>query len=332
MKTLLDVKDLHVTFGPRHGAIEILRGIDLSLVKGETLCLVGESGCGKSMTTLAVTRLLPKAAQLKAARIELDGIDLNTVSRREMTRIRGRKIGMIFQEPMTALNPCFTIGNQMTEAYLHHVSRNRREARERALHLLDRVGVTAAEQRLSQFPFQLSGGLRQRVMIAMALMCEPELLIADEPTTALDVTIQAQILRLLMSIQKEMGLGLLMITHDLGIVSRIADRIGIMYAGQIVEAGTADEIFDRPLHPYTQGLISCVPSKELHDEGKPLQSIPGTVPSLMGGIEGCAFRGRCAFARQDCIASIPLSGVDGEHAARCVLVEHAAGDGEVSHV
>ena len=333
MAELLNVEDLHVTLGAGADAYEILRGIDLTLVKGEAFCLVGESGCGKSMTTLALMRLLPKGATATAARIELAGSDLGKVPPREMAKIRGRRIGMIFQEPMTSLNPVFTIGDQMTEAYLRHVARDRRKARERALHLLDRVGVTAAEERLSQYPFQLSGGLRQRVMIAMALMCEPELLIADEPTTALDVTIQAQILRLLMDIQKEMGLGLLMITHDLGIVSRIADRIGIMYAGEIVETGTAAEIFGRPLHPYTRGLIACVPSMERHAEGRPLQTIAGTVPSLRKGtIEGCAFRSRCAFARDECREPVPFHPAGGGHAARCVLVRDREGKHEASHV
>jgi peptide/nickel transport system ATP-binding protein len=235
-----------------------------------------------------------------------------------MNKLRGEHMAMIFQEPMTSLNPVFTIGDQMTDVLRQHRPVSQREARERAIHLLTRVGIGRADQRLGQYPHQLSGGLRQRVMIAMALMCDPKLIIADEPTTALDVTVQAELLRLLMSLQDEFGMGLVLITHDLGIVSRMADRVAVMYAGQIVESGPAVSIFENPLHPYTQGLMACLPTpdrKRMHH----LRAIPGTVPSLVGQLSGCRFRDRCPYAQPVCENDIALRPYIHDRAYRCVL-------------
>src|SRR6187397_2944988 len=256
MSALLEIEDLEVTFGGRSAAV---RGASLTVERGETHCLVGESGCGKSVTALAVMNLLARNAVRRAGRLSLQGEDLLSLSDSGMARLRGNAMAMIFQEPMTSLNPAYTVGSQMTEVLRRHKGTSQRIATDRAADLLARVGITASGMRLGQFPHQLSGGLRQRVMIAMALMCDPDLLIADEPTTALDVTIQAQILRLLADLQRELGIALVLITHDLGIVARIAHRVAVMYAGEIVEAATADALFRHPRHPYTRGLISCIP-------------------------------------------------------------------------
>ena len=296
-----------------------MRGVSFCVERGETLCIVGESGCGKSMTALAVMGLLPRRARRSASRLALDGIDLLGASPAAMSDLRGNRMAMIFQEPMTSLNPAYTVGNQMEEMLLRHRKVARGEARERAMVLLEKVGITAAASRLAQYPHQLSGGLRQRVMIAMVLMCGPDLIIADEPTTALDVTIQAQILLLLAEVRKEFGMGLVLITHDLGIVARIADRVAVMYAGQIVEEGDVATVFRDPLHPYTRGLMDCIPVPGKVARGSRLGSIPGMVPSLVGELAGCSFRDRCGFSRAGCEADVALS-VDGAgHARRCIL-------------
>jgi peptide/nickel transport system ATP-binding protein len=238
-----------------------------------------------------------------------------------MSDIRGNRMAMIFQDPMTSLNPAYSIGNQLEESLLRHRKVTRREARDRAVYLLEKVGITAAESRLGQYPHQLSGGLRQRVMIAMGLMCGPELIIADEPTTALDVTIQAQILLLLADLQKEFGMALILITHDLGVVARVADRVAVMYAGQIVEAGTAAEVFERPTHPYTRGLLDCIPIPGKTEPGAQLGSIPGIVPSLIGHQHGCSFRERCALAHEACAVPevVPFLELGERRGYRCVL-------------
>ena len=299
-EALLDVRDLRVEIPLAAGTLQAVRGIDLSVARGETVCLVGESGCGKSLTALAVMDLLPTRAGRSARSLRFKGEDLARASHRRMNELRGDRIVMVFQEPMTALNPCWTIGEQLEEVLRRHRGASRAEARERAVFLLEKVGIQGAARRLAQYPHQLSGGLRQRVMIAMALMCGPDLVVADEPTTALDVTIQAQILLLLRQLQREFEMGLLLITHDLGIVARIADRVAVMYAGKIVETGTAAEVFASPRHPYTRGLLACVPVPGKTPRDQPLGSIPGTVPSLVGGIEGCAFRDRCPEAMSLC--------------------------------
>jgi len=300
LTTILDVQGLSVDIPVSAGVLHPVRGVSFSVDRGETLCIVGESGCGKSLTSLALMGLLPKTAIRTARRMNFLGTELTGLREREMARIRGGSMSMIFQEPMTSLNPSYTIGNQLEEVYLRHIERNRRAARDRAIFLLEKVGITAARNRLGQYPHQLSGGLRQRVMIAMALMCGPELIIADEPTTALDVTIQAQILHLLAELQDEFDMGLILITHDLGIVARVADKVQVMYAGKTVEEGPCRQVFDTPLHPYTQGLLRCIPVPGKTRRGARLGSVPGIVPNLVGDLRGCMFRNRCAFAREEC--------------------------------
>ena len=325
MSALLEVIDLTVDIPLTDGVLHPVRGISFSIERGETLCVVGESGCGKSLTSLAIMGLLPKRAKREASVLRIGDVDISKASQRQMANVRGNHMAMIFQEPMTSLNPAYTVGNQLEEAYLRHRSASRQEARERAIYLLEKVGITGAAERLKQYPHQLSGGLRQRVMIAMALMCGPGLIIADEPTTALDVTIQAQILLLLAELQREFEMGLLLITHDLGVVARVADRVAVMYAGQIVEQGAAKEVFERPLHPYTRGLMGCIPIPGKTQRGGHLGSIPGLVPSLVGDMHGCAFRDRCSHARASCAEFDQLKDLGGGRAYRCVMsVEDAA--------
>jgi peptide/nickel transport system ATP-binding protein len=321
LSALLHVDNLSVDIPVPAGMLHPVQSIGFSVDQGETLCIVGESGCGKSLTALAIMGLLPKAAVRTAARLTLDGEDILNTGERRMRDLRGNRMGMIFQEPMTSLNPAYTIGNQLEEALLRHRKVTRAKARERAVFLLEKVGITAAASRLRQYPHQLSGGLRQRVMIAMTLMCGPNLIIADEPTTALDVTIQAQILLLLAELQKEFHMGLILITHDLGVVARVADRVAVMYAGQIVESGTAEQIYRAPTHPYTQGLLDCIPIPGKTARGQPLGSIPGIVPSLVGAMAGCHFHERCAYAMADCAAgAVPMrQAVAPGHAYRCLL-------------
>ena len=317
----LDVQGLQVDIDTPRGPLHAVRDVSFQVRRGETLCLVGESGCGKSMTSLAVMGLLPKAARRTTRRLAVLGEDLSRAGRRRVNALRGNRMAMIFQEPMTALNPAYTIGAQLTEHYRHHRQAGRSQARDRAVELLEKVGIASAAQRLGQYPHQLSGGLRQRVMIAMALMCGPDLLIADEPSTALDVTIQAQILRLLADLQAELGIAMVLITHDLGVVARIAHRVAVMYAGQIVEEGPVHDLYAEPRHPYTRGLLDCIPIPGHTPPGARLGTIPGVVPSLVGALQGCAFADRCAHVRADCRQAIPLRGdADGQQ-WRCVL-EH----------
>ena len=319
MTALLEVRDLVVDIPLAAGMLHPVRGVTFTVDRGETLCIVGESGCGKSLTALALMALLPRRAKRTATTLTLDGIDLTQATDAELADLRGNRMAMIFQEPMTSLNPAYTIGNQLEEMLIRHRNASRAEARERAVFLLEKAGITAAASRLAQYPHQLSGGLRQRVMIAMALMCGPDLMIADEPTTALDVTIQAQILLLLAQLRREFGMGLVLITHDLGIVARVADRVAVMYAGQIVEHGTAAEVFRHPRHPYTRGLMGCIPVPGKVARGSPLGSIPGMVPSLIGAMSGCSFRERCGFRRDACNADIALIDYGQGHSARCIV-------------
>jgi peptide/nickel transport system ATP-binding protein len=318
---ILEVENLTIEIPVPSGMLHPVQDVSIHVDRGETLCIVGESGCGKSLTSLAIMDLLPNKAVRTCTKLELDGQNIMSISEREMSDIRGDRMGMIFQEPMTSLNPAYTIGNQLTETLMRHRKVSHEEARLRAVDLLEKVGITAAASRLGQYPHQLSGGLRQRVMIAMTLMCGPDLIIADEPTTALDVTIQAQILHLLASLQKEFMMGMILITHDLGVVARIADRVGVMYAGQIVESGTADQIYNAPTHPYTQGLLASIPIPGKTKRGEHLGSIPGIVPSLIGEMTGCHFASRCTYASDDC-RNDPISSQPAEsdgHRYRCIL-------------
>jgi peptide/nickel transport system ATP-binding protein len=315
---VLEVDGLSVDIATPSGPLHAVRDISFTIGRGEAVCLVGESGCGKSMTSLAIMGLLPPAVKRRARRLRFAGEDLQALSARRLNALRGDRITMIFQEPMTALNPAYTIGDQLAEVHRRHKRSSAAEAHDRAVFLLEKVGIASAAQRLGQYPHQLSGGLRQRVMIAMALMCGPDLLIADEPTTALDATIQAQILRLLADLQKEFGIALLLITHDLGVVARVANRVNVMYAGEIVESAGAQALFARPQHPYTRGLINCIPVPGRTQPGERLGSIPGTVPSLVGNLTGCLFRGRCSEARSVCAETAPERRL-GDHAYRCIL-------------
>ncbi|MBW7650603.1 ABC transporter ATP-binding protein [Anoxybacillus sp. ST4] len=295
MEKVLEVKDLHISFDVYGGEVQAVRGVSFDLYKGETLAIVGESGSGKSVTSKALMRLLPMPpAKIKQGQILLEGRDLTKLSEKEMQRVRGAEISMIFQDPMTALNPTMTIGKQITEVLLKHQQMTKAEAKARAIELLDLVGIKEPALRFKQYPHQLSGGMRQRIVIAIALACNPKVLIADEPTTALDVTIQAQILELIKDIQKKTGTSIIFITHDLGVVANVADRVAVMYAGKIVEKGTVDEIFYNPKHPYTWGLLASMPSLEHGDEE--LYSIPGTPPDLLNPPKGDAFAPRNAYA------------------------------------
>jgi peptide/nickel transport system ATP-binding protein len=313
---VLDVRNLHITLPTRAGTLQAVRGIDLRIERGATLGLVGESGCGKSLTALSLLRLLPRGARVQADRLAFDGEDLLAAPDRRMNALRGDRIAMVFQEPMTALNPTFTIGQQLMTVYRSH--RHDGGARERALHLLDRVGISQPQARLGQYPHELSGGMRQRVLIAMALMCGPELIVADEPTTALDVTIQKQILELLKTLQREMGLAVLLITHDLGVVSHYTDHVSVMYAGQIVESGATSQVLAAPGHPYTQGLLDSIPQVAQRSGAQRLPIIPGVVPALTQAPEACVFAPRCRHAAEVCAGPPPaLTAYQDQRLRRC---------------
>ncbi|MDP5220390.1 dipeptide ABC transporter ATP-binding protein [Ruegeria sp. 2205SS24-7] len=325
MKPLLEVKDLSVTLKLAEGDLTAVSGISLSVAKGETLGIVGESGSGKSISSLAVMDLLPKGTIRKATTMRFGETDLLSATPSQMASLRGNKIAMIFQEPMTSLNPVYTIGRQMTELMTLHKGVSKKVATDRAVELLEKVGITAARSRLSQYPHQLSGGLRQRVMIAMMLMCEPELIIADEPTTALDVTIQAQILNLLRELQQEMNMAMIIITHDLGVVARVSDKVSVMYAGQIVETGSVEEVFRHPVHPYTQGLLESIPVSGEINPGEELGSIPGLVPSLKTNFKGCRFANRCSKVIEICHNTlVDLNEISSGRLTRCLLSEAEA--------
>ncbi len=315
MTALLEIERLDVLFGK----LAAVRGASFQVRHGETHCLVGESGCGKSVTALAIMGLLPANAVRKAAGLRFDGVDIAGHNESAMSRLRGDRIAMIFQEPMTSLNPAYTVGSQMAEVLRRHRGASRQAAMDRAAELLERVRITSPGMRLGQYPHQLSGGLRQRVMIAMALMCGPELLIADEPTTALDVTVQAQILRLLADLQRDLGLAILLITHDLGVVARIAHRVSVMYAGEIVESAPVVDLFANPSHPYTRGLLSSVPVPGKVKRGDPLGSVPGMVPRVEQDFAGCAFRERCDLARPDCAGPIVRQSPTADHSYLCQI-------------
>jgi len=315
MSPLLSIEGLTVSFGSKR-PVRAVDGVDWSLAQGQTLGIVGESGSGKSVTAMASIGLLRGKGVSVAGRASLDGRDLLTLRPEALRRIRGRDIGMVFQDPMTSLNPVLTIGRQITEPLEIHLGLRTGAARSRAAELLRMVGIPAPELRLSEYPHRLSGGMRQRVMIAIAVACEPRLLIADEPTTALDVTIQAQILDLLRSLQKRLGMGLVLITHDLGVVAGMADRVAVMYAGRVVEEGPTDDVFRTPRSPYTAGLLSSIP--RLDDAlGRRLQPIRGRPPDARASRTGCSFRPRCNFAAVPCAESPPLRTFSPAHRAAC---------------
>ena len=303
---LLEISNLTVEFQTASGVFRAVDGVSLTCDKGEILAIVGESGSGKSVAMLAVMGLLPWTAKITADRMAFDGKDLAKMSARERRRIIGKDIAMIFQEPMSSLNPCFTVGYQLGETLRLHMGLNRAERRARSIELLQLVGIPAPEDRLSNFPHQMSGGMSQRVMIAMALACNPKLLIADEPTTALDVTIQAQILELLVRLQRENGMALVLITHDMGVVAETAERVQVQYAGQKVEEQPVKALFADPHHPYTAGLLASLPERAI--EGQRLPSIPGVVPGQFDRPPGCLFAPRCSFADAACLAKPPRQG------------------------
>ncbi|MFQ5330471.1 MAG: ABC transporter ATP-binding protein [Thermodesulfobacteriota bacterium] len=303
-ENLLEVSNLHTSFLTEDGTVEAVRGISFTLGEGRSLGIVGESGCGKSVTALSIMRLLQYPAQIKAGEVLYRGRDLLKLSNAEMMKIRGREIAMIFQEPMTALNPVFTIGNQIIEAITRHQGLTKRGAKERAAELLGLVGIPSPEMRVNEYPHQLSGGMRQRAMIAMALCCEPSLLIADEPTTALDVTIQAQILNLIAELQERFKMAMILITHDLGVIAEVVDEVAVMYAGRIVELTDTVALFKNPLHPYTIGLLNSMPRiGRGRGDSVRLQTIPGSVPRFLGNLTGCAFADRCPRAESECTMS-----------------------------
>lgn len=302
----IEVQDLNIEIRGGEGPFPVVSDMSLSVRPGETLCIVGESGCGKSMTALALLRLLPEAARITGGRILIHGEDFLSLPQRQVEDYRGARIAMIFQEPLTALNPVLRIGEQIAEGVRAHRKCSAREAHARAIEVLRLVQMPDPERRARQFPHELSGGMRQRAMIALALACEPGILIADEPTTALDVTIQAQILGLISSLQKRLGTALILITHDLGVVSEVADRVMVMYAGRKVEEATVCDLFDHPIHPYTIGLMGAVPgSGSSSQEGDRLADIPGTVPPLWNLPAGCAFAPRCPRASKRCLEERP---------------------------
>ncbi|SEI90033.1 peptide/nickel transport system ATP-binding protein [Bhargavaea ginsengi] len=314
---LLKVDGLKVRFKTDDGYITTVNGVSFSVKKGETLAIVGESGSGKSVTSLALMGILPPNGEVVDGDVTYKDKDLRTLSKKDYRKIRGNDISMIFQEPMTALNPVFTIGFQLREPLMLHEGLSKKEAQARGVEMLRNVGISDAEKVMGRFPHQLSGGMRQRVMIAMALSCNPELLIADEPTTALDVTIQAQILTLLRNLKESSNTSIMIITHDLGVVAELADRVIVMYAGEVVEVATVHELFESPQHPYTKGLLDSMP--KIHDVVNELYSIEGTVPNPAEMPQGCKFHPRCPFGDEECVQTHPnLLNVKGDHAARCI--------------
>jgi dipeptide transport system ATP-binding protein len=312
--SLLDIRNLTVEFQTAHGAFRAVDSVDLEVAEGDVVAIVGESGSGKSVAMLAVMGLLPWTATVTADRLTFDGRDLLAMSAKQRRTIIGKDMAMIFQEPMTSLNPCFTVGFQITEALKTHIGGTRAERRDRAIEMLDLVGIPAPETRLGAFPHQLSGGMNQRVMIAMSIACNPRVLIADEPTTALDVTIQAQILELLLALQRDRGMALVLITHDMGVVAETAQRVVVQYAGQQVERQEVVGLFTAPRHPYTAALLDALPERS---HGDRLPSIPGVVPGQLDRPEGCLFNPRCRFATEICRATPPTRSEDATASALC---------------
>ena len=316
MATLLEVKDLHTSFFTPAGEVKAVNGVSFNLDRRKTLGIVGESGSGKSVTAYSIMQILERTGKIVSGSVKFDGQELVNAGEKVMKTIRGNRISIIFQDPMTSLNPTYTIGHQLMEAILLHTDRNREQAKERAVEMLRLVNINEPEKRIKQYPFEFSGGMRQRIMIAMALACEPDILIADEPTTALDVTIQAQILELMKSLQEELGMAIIMITHDLGVVAQLCDEVIVMYAGSICEQGTADEIFYNPCHEYTKGLLRSIPTAG--SAGTRLQPISGTPIDLLNMPKGCAFAPRCDNAMKICLSErCERMQINDSHQAAC---------------
>jgi oligopeptide/dipeptide ABC transporter ATP-binding protein len=313
---LLEIDSLRVSFATARGEARAVDGVSLSVRAGETLCVVGESGCGKSVTALSIMGLVPSPPAALSGSIRFEGYELLGLNRTQWSDLRGNRIAMIFQEPMTSLNPAFTVGSQLTEALMRHRAMSRPQAREAAIAMLARVRIPSPERRIDDYPHRLSGGMRQRVMIAMALLCQPALLIADEPTTALDVTIQAQVLALMRSLRDETGTAIILITHDLGVVAQMADRVAVMYAGQVVEQAPVRELFSQPQHPYTVGLLGAIPA--IAAPRARLSAISGMVPAATAMPAGCRFAERCPFAQPECRADpVELVELSAGHWSRC---------------
>ncbi len=323
---LLSVQGLSVEFRTRRGVARVLDGVSFDLQRGQTLAVVGESGCGKSVTALAILRLINQPpGRIAAGRVMFDGRDLLALSEPAMRQVRGNRISMIFQEPMTSLNPAYSVGDQIAEAVRLHQGLSRAAALQRAVEMLEAVGIPDPQRRVHEYPHQFSGGMRQRVMIAMALACQPDVLIADEPTTALDVTVQAQIFDLIADLRDRTGTAVVLITHDMGVVAEMADRVLVMYAGHIVESGAVAEVLRTPLHPYTRGLIACAPGARTALPGQMLEEIPGSVPSLLERGAGCLFAERCAQVMPRCRSQLPPRSAPAEgRTVMCWLhAEHA---------
>jgi len=323
MNTILRIRELRTHFFTERGLIKAVDGINLDVEAGTTIGLVGESGCGKSVTALSIMGLVPQPpGRIVGGEILFNGRDLTKLTEKEMCRIRGGKIAMVFQEPMTSLNPVFTIGNQVAEGLRLHFKMSKAEAREKTLELMSLVGIPSPERRIKEYPHQMSGGMRQRVMIAMAISCDPSLLIADEPTTALDVTIQAQILDLIRDLMESLGMTMILISHDLGVIARIAKRAAIMYAGRIVEQGRIENLFHHPRHPYTVGLLKSAPRADREEKHR-LDTIPGSVPNLLNLPSGCVFHPRCSYAQEVCRKEVPPLRAVGENSQKsaCFFAE-----------
>ena len=318
---LLEINNLHTLFQTDAGTVQAVRGVSFSVDKGESVGIVGESGCGKSVTMLSIMQLLDDYAKIEADSILFEGEDLLQKTPKAMRHLEGDSIGMIFQDPMTSLNPLFSVGNQIMEPLMIHKKMSRAEAKKKAINMLELVGISSPERRLKQFPHEFSGGMRQRVMIAIAMCCDPKLLIADEPTTALDVTIQAQILDLMRNLKDQFNTSIVMITHDLGVIASLCSRVIVMYAGLIMEQGSLEDIFYRTAHPYTMGLLKSIPK----NDGQRLIPIYGTPPDLINPPKGCPFAGRCDSAMKICgMCCPPLTKLDANHSAACWLLHHSA--------
>lgn len=327
MRSLLEVKDLEVAFYTKDGVVRAVNGISYTMEEGDTLGVVGESGCGKSVSTMAMLRLIPEPpGKITGGQVLFDGVDLVQMDRDDLHTIRGGKIAVIFQDPMASLNPVMMIGEQIAEAIMVNLGYGRKEAMDRTIEVLTRVGIPRAEDRVKDYPHQFSGGMRQRVMIAMAISCQPKLLIADEPTTSLDVTIQAQIVDLVQSLQRELGMAVIWITHDLGVIARLAKRVNVMYAGFIIESGLAKQVFKQPRHPYTVGLLGSVPKPDV--EGKQtLHYIDGTPPDMLRLSEGCSFYPRCPYRTEACEKTRPtLEDLGDGHKAACWRADAVAAE------